>query len=163
MNFRGLVWKREWKITFFGLKSGQDLENRSAHPPPQEFPGVPPPPAENKRQRTVVWLIYHQSECQGEEFFVNFPCASENVSYFILSVSFSGPSLAPEHRGISRPAQLLGDHAFMIIYLFIYLFIYLSIYLLIYLFTAYSLPLTFEDYCLVSGQWRCIGVRHAKC
>ena len=28
-----------WKITFFGLKSGQDLENRAAHPH-QEFPGV---------------------------------------------------------------------------------------------------------------------------
>ena len=27
-----------WNITFFGLKSGQDLENRAAHPH-QEFPG----------------------------------------------------------------------------------------------------------------------------
>ena len=26
------------------------------------------------------WLIYHQSECQEEEIFVNFPCASESVS-----------------------------------------------------------------------------------
>ena len=34
----------------------------------------------NKRQRTVVWLIYHQSECQEEVIFVNFPCAAENVS-----------------------------------------------------------------------------------
>ena len=41
MDFRGLVWKRVWKITFFGLKSGQDLKNRAAHPH-QEFPGVPP-------------------------------------------------------------------------------------------------------------------------
>ena len=32
-----------WKIKFFGLKSGQDLENRAAHSH-QEFPGVPPPP-----------------------------------------------------------------------------------------------------------------------
>ena len=37
MDFRGLVWKRVWKITFFGLKSGQDLENQAAHPH-QEFP-----------------------------------------------------------------------------------------------------------------------------
>ena len=37
-------------------------------------------PADNKRQRTVVWLIYHRSECQDEDFFVNFPYASENVS-----------------------------------------------------------------------------------
>ena len=28
---------------FVGLKSGQDLKNRAAHPH-QEFPGVPPPP-----------------------------------------------------------------------------------------------------------------------
>ena len=39
MDSRGLVWKRMWKMTFFGLKSGQDLENRAAHPH-QEFPGV---------------------------------------------------------------------------------------------------------------------------
>ena len=36
--------------------------------------------AENTRQRTVVWLIYHQSECQEKVIFVNFPCASENAS-----------------------------------------------------------------------------------
>ena len=41
MDFRGLVWKRGWKITFFGLKLGQDLKNRAAHPH-QEFPGVLP-------------------------------------------------------------------------------------------------------------------------
>ena len=39
--FRGLVWKRVRKITLFGLKSGQDLENRAAHPQ-QESRGVPP-------------------------------------------------------------------------------------------------------------------------
>ena len=43
MDFRGLVWKRVWKITFFGLKSGQDLKNRAAHPL-VDFPGVPPFP-----------------------------------------------------------------------------------------------------------------------
>ena len=36
--------------------------------------------AENKWQRIVVWLIYHQSECQEELIFVNFPCASESDS-----------------------------------------------------------------------------------
>ena len=41
MEFRGLVWKRVCKITFFGLKSGQDLENREAHPH-QEFQECPP-------------------------------------------------------------------------------------------------------------------------
>ena len=41
MDFRGLVWKRVWKITFFGLKSSQDLKNRVAHPH-QEFLGEPP-------------------------------------------------------------------------------------------------------------------------
>ena len=38
MVVRDLVW---WKITFFGLKLGQDLENRAAYPH-QEFQGVPP-------------------------------------------------------------------------------------------------------------------------
>ena len=38
------------------------------------------------RQRTVVWLIYHQSECQEEVIFVNFPCASEIVSLQGVSV-----------------------------------------------------------------------------
>ena len=43
MDFRGLVRKWVWKITFFGLKSCQDLRNRAAHPY-QEFPRVTPPP-----------------------------------------------------------------------------------------------------------------------
>ena len=32
MDFKCLVWKRVWKISFFGLKQGQDLENRAVHP-----------------------------------------------------------------------------------------------------------------------------------
>ena len=43
MDFRGLVWKRVWKTTFFRLKWAQGLENRAVHPH-QEFLGVPPPP-----------------------------------------------------------------------------------------------------------------------
>ena len=42
--------------------------------------------AENMRQRTVVWLTYHHSECQEEVIFVNFPCASEIVSLQGVSV-----------------------------------------------------------------------------
>ena len=42
--------------------------------------------AEHMRQRTVVWLIYHQSEYQEEVIFVNFPCASEVVSRQEVSV-----------------------------------------------------------------------------
>ena len=42
MDFRGLVRKQVWKMTFFGLKKGQDLKNWAAHPN-QEFPGVPIP------------------------------------------------------------------------------------------------------------------------
>ena len=38
------------------------------------------------RQRTVVWLIYHQSECPEEVIFVHFPCASEIVSRQGVSV-----------------------------------------------------------------------------
>ena len=37
----GQVWKRVWKIKFLGLKQGQNLKNRAAHPH-QEFSGVPP-------------------------------------------------------------------------------------------------------------------------
>ena len=32
MDFRGQVWKRVWKMAWFGLKLGQDLGNRAAHP-----------------------------------------------------------------------------------------------------------------------------------
>ena len=53
MGFRGLVWKRVWKITQFGLKKGQDMENRAAHTPTknsQEYPLLPtPPPGINRR------------------------------------------------------------------------------------------------------------------
>ena len=42
MDFRVQVWKRVWKMEYFGLKLGQDLGNRAAHPY-QEFRGVPPP------------------------------------------------------------------------------------------------------------------------
>ena len=41
VGFRGQVWKRVWKMTFFGLKWGQDLENGAAHPH-QEFRRRPP-------------------------------------------------------------------------------------------------------------------------
>ena len=41
IDFRGQVWKQVWKMTVFGLKWGQDLENRAAHPC-KEFSGVPP-------------------------------------------------------------------------------------------------------------------------
>ena len=41
LDFRDLVSKRVWKMTFFGMKYGQDLENWVAHPH-QRLPGVPP-------------------------------------------------------------------------------------------------------------------------
>ena len=41
MDFIGQVTKWVGKIILFGLKQGQDLENRAAYPH-QEFPGVPP-------------------------------------------------------------------------------------------------------------------------
>ena len=50
-----MVRKRVWKITFFGLKSGQDLENRAAHPH-QEFPGVPPPPGLSGK--AVIYFLH---------------------------------------------------------------------------------------------------------
>ena len=39
MDFTGQDWKRVWKMTSFGLKYSQDLENQAAHPH-QEFTGV---------------------------------------------------------------------------------------------------------------------------
>ena len=41
MDFRVQVWKRVWKMEYFGLKLGQDFGNRAAHPY-QKFRGVPP-------------------------------------------------------------------------------------------------------------------------
>ena len=42
MDFRGQVWKRVLEMTFFGLKSGLDLEMQAAHPR-QNFQGVSAP------------------------------------------------------------------------------------------------------------------------
>ena len=60
MDFRGLVRKRVWKITFFGLKSSQDLKNLAAHPH-QEFPGVLPPPSRREAagvESSIVLLLF---------------------------------------------------------------------------------------------------------
>ena len=53
------------------------------------------------RQRTVVWLIFHQAECQEEVVFVNFPCALEIVSRQGVSVD------PPEFVALAR--RVLGD------------------------------------------------------
>ena len=54
MGFSGLVWKRVCKITFFDLKSGQELQNRAADPH-QKFQEYPP----------GVWAdVYVQKEDQ---------------------------------------------------------------------------------------------------
>ena len=54
-NVWGEVWKREWKMTFLGLKQGLDLEYRAAHPH-QDFPEAPPPPG-----RGVLHKIYEKA------------------------------------------------------------------------------------------------------
>ena len=46
-----------WKITFIGLKSGQDLRNWAPHPH-QEFPGVPPTP-----RGYIPFLLKLPEEC----------------------------------------------------------------------------------------------------
>ena len=38
----GAVWN--YNMTFFGLKSGQDLENQAPHPHQVQFLGLPPLP-----------------------------------------------------------------------------------------------------------------------
>ena len=62
MGFTGQVWKQVWKMTFFGLELGQDLENRAAHPH-QEFPEVPPPPPPSEKK---VWARVLRESCVGE-------------------------------------------------------------------------------------------------
>ena len=43
-------------MTFLGLKQGQDLENRAAHPC-QKFPGVPPGEDPNRTSKVVDDII----------------------------------------------------------------------------------------------------------
>ena len=66
VHFRGLVWKWVWKMTFFGLKQGQDLENRAAHPH-QEFPGVLPGPF----SRVTNGLCEYSQACWALRFFAS--------------------------------------------------------------------------------------------
>ena len=59
--------------------------------------------AENMRQRTVVWLIYHQFECLEEVIFVNFPCASKVVSRQGVSVD------PPERVALARRVVFIRE------------------------------------------------------
>ena len=56
MDFRDLVWKQVWKMTFFGLQEGQDSENRAPHPH-QEFPVVPPSGDQEQGVNHVIIII----------------------------------------------------------------------------------------------------------
>ena len=59
---KGQVWKRVWKMGvknyIFGLRSGQDLENRPAYPPPRIPRSTPPPPARVSTFWTTWGLKY---------------------------------------------------------------------------------------------------------
>ena len=61
-------------------------------------------PTENKRQRTVVWLIHHQSECQEEVIFVILQRTSlvSEPQWILLSARRVTLHLR-------NPAQFLGD------------------------------------------------------
>ena len=63
--------------------------------------------AENKQQRMVVWLSYHQSECQEEVIFVILLCASENISCQWAPVD--PPEHALHYTSLKQPPQFLGD------------------------------------------------------
>ena len=62
--------------------------------------------AKNKRQRTVVWLIYHHSECEEEVIFVNFPCALEKFSCPWASVD--PLECASRYTAFTQPPTTLG-------------------------------------------------------
>ena len=67
MDFRGLVWKPVWKITFFGLKSGQVFRGGTL---PPNIPRSTPPPAGgfciiNAWIMTVGPEVYEQSMIFG--------------------------------------------------------------------------------------------------
>ena len=84
MGFSGLVWKRERKSTFFGLKSGQDLENRAAHPY-QDIPrSTPPPPASFSEGQDRI-----AKPAQNDDIFLNFfrlnPIKRYHVTQFWVS------------------------------------------------------------------------------
>ena len=55
------------KITFFGLKSGQDLKNRAAHRH-QEFPGVPPPPPRARKDKEKEKMSKENTWSEDETF-----------------------------------------------------------------------------------------------
>ena len=72
MDFRCQVWKRVWKMEYFGLILGKDLENRAAQPY-QKLREVPPPPPPGfaffpadfrakERLLTVYTLSKHQPD-----------------------------------------------------------------------------------------------------
>ena len=63
MDSRGLVWKRVWKMTFFGLKQGQDLGYREAHPH-QEFPWVPLPEDLGQFCAYCTFTVYKKCFCK---------------------------------------------------------------------------------------------------
>ena len=71
MDFTGQVWKQVWKMTLFGLKKGQDLENRAAQPH-QEFPGVPPLPVRKYEQGPRVNRVLAIIPRAGLKFFCVF-------------------------------------------------------------------------------------------
>ena len=59
---KGQVWKRVWKMGvknyIFGLRSGQDLENRPAYPPPRIPRSTPPPqPGYPPFEQPGAWSI----------------------------------------------------------------------------------------------------------
>ena len=56
LDFRDLVSKRVWKMTFFGMKWGQDLENWAADPH-QRLPGVPPFQGSGAGRKSC-WMIH---------------------------------------------------------------------------------------------------------
>ena len=49
MDFRGLVWKRVWKMTFYGLKWSVRIWRTRRHTPTKNSQEFPPPPPTTPR------------------------------------------------------------------------------------------------------------------
>ena len=69
MNVRGQVCKKYGKITYFGLKSSQPLENESAHPTKHSKEYLPPGLSPHLTYRTGISNIFSAEKTEKKTEF----------------------------------------------------------------------------------------------